>query len=339
MRYSALLFVALMFTACGGDGTPVPSATVTLAVTPTATASSPLAGSWNEGAPMPNARSEITSAVLDGKIYVIGGFEASGNDTGAVEVYDPETNAWDSVAPVVPALNHGMAAAVNGKLYVFGGFTVSGDQIIGETREYEPASDTWTSRASMPDFQADGHGPQVRAAGAAVALNGLIYIVGGVGSQATVPFAYDPSSDSWRELAPMPAPREHLTAQAVGGKIYVIGGRWQGVNVATVEAYDPQSDTWEVLAPMPAARGGLTSAVFDGRIHVFGGEDVAARRTFSEHEVYDPATDRWTAAPPLPTARHGLAAQTASGRIYVIGGGPQAALSTSPLVEVFSPGE
>ncbi len=41
---------------------------------------------WTNGAPMPTARSEVTSAVLNNKIYVIGGFENGRSPTFAVEV-------------------------------------------------------------------------------------------------------------------------------------------------------------------------------------------------------------------------------------------------------------
>jgi hypothetical protein len=55
---------------------------------------------WSNGAPMPTARSEISSAVLDDKIYVIGGFEIGHSTTSIVEVYDPVTEKWSTVTPL-----------------------------------------------------------------------------------------------------------------------------------------------------------------------------------------------------------------------------------------------
>lgn len=335
-----------LLAACDGGGEQAPTPGASPAASPSATEQAAIVGAWSLGAPMPTARSEITSAVLDGKIYVVGGFEASGGNSDVVEAYDPYADAWQRVAPLPVRLDHAMAASDGGTLYVMGGYRVFGAEISSATYEYDPQADAWTERAPLP---------LPRAAGAAVAVDGVIYIVGGVGPEPTVPLAYDVAADAWRELrefASSTASREHLTAQAVDGRIYVIGGRWQGVNVDTVEVYDPASDSWQTLAPMPTARGGLASAVIGGRIHVVGGEDLAARTTFAEHEVYDPSVDGWTAALPLPTARHGLTAQPiqhvdAGGPattilvdvMYVIGGGPQAALSTSALVEIFTPGE
>jgi N-acetylneuraminic acid mutarotase len=70
-------------------------------------------------------RSEITSAILnDGKIYVIGGLNATGKNIDAVEVYDPSTDRWsnNTAAPLPEQRDHAAAAAYNGKLYVVGGY-------------------------------------------------------------------------------------------------------------------------------------------------------------------------------------------------------------------------
>ena len=44
---------------------------------------------WTTGTSMPTARTEVAGSVLDGKIYVIGGYDESGKTTDVVEVYDP----------------------------------------------------------------------------------------------------------------------------------------------------------------------------------------------------------------------------------------------------------
>ena len=41
---------------------------------------------------MPTARSNLGVAVVDGKIYAIGGY--NGNNLGTNEMYDPENNTW-----------------------------------------------------------------------------------------------------------------------------------------------------------------------------------------------------------------------------------------------------
>ena len=45
---------------------------------------------WTTGTSMPTARTEVAGSVLDGKIYVVGGYDESGKTTDVVEVYDPK---------------------------------------------------------------------------------------------------------------------------------------------------------------------------------------------------------------------------------------------------------
>ena len=286
-------------------------------------------GSWSAGAAMPTARTEVTSALLDGVIYVIGGFRATGGNANLVEAYDTGGDSWSVKAPLPQSLDHVGAAAVGGKIYVVGGYSNFSQGIISSsTYEYDPMADAWTARAPMP---------LTRAAAATVALDGMIYVLGGVGPQATVPLAYDPTADSWTQLAPLSAEREHLTASVADGKIYVIGGRQSvTMNVNTVEEYDPATNSWQGLTKLPTARGGLASGALAGRVHVVGGEDLSpGGSTFAEHEVYDPASDSWVSGPALPTPRHGLTVQVIDDRLYAIGGGPTPALSVSDAVEIF----
>ena len=78
-------------------------------------------GTWQTLAPMPAARQELASAVLNGKIYVLAGYDENGNSTDSVFVYDPATNTWASAHPLPGLNNHNSAAVAAGKLYSFGG--------------------------------------------------------------------------------------------------------------------------------------------------------------------------------------------------------------------------
>ena len=52
----------------------------------------------SEGATMPTARSEITATNIGDDIYVIGGFDGSGDVLDVVEVYNIKNNSWKSAA-------------------------------------------------------------------------------------------------------------------------------------------------------------------------------------------------------------------------------------------------
>ena len=102
---------------------------------------------------MPTARNHLSSAVVDGKLYAIGGRTSgpSGN-LNANEAYDPSTNTWSTKAPM-PTARGGLASvAINGNIYSFGGEllllyliqmkNMTHQQIPGQLRQVFPRLDT-----------------------------------------------------------------------------------------------------------------------------------------------------------------------------------------------------
>ena len=69
------------------------------------------ANAWEEVAPMAVSRAAVGVAVLDGKLYAVGGEgvedeedeEEEDGPVNRVERFDPSTNAWEEVAPTVTA--------------------------------------------------------------------------------------------------------------------------------------------------------------------------------------------------------------------------------------------
>jgi N-acetylneuraminic acid mutarotase len=259
--------------------------------------------------------------VLDGRVYVIAGFNAQGQSSTTVEVYDPAADRWERRASLPQGRDHAMAAAFGGKVYVFGG---NSGGALRTVMAYDPARDTWTRVADMP-FR--------RVAGGAAVLADRIVVAGGTGDSPETSMFYDPARDTWSTGPRLAEPREHLGMTAAGGKVYVLGGRWDDVLKARTEVLDSPGGSFRTLAPMPTARGGTAAGSVDGLVVVAGGEAFNPTRTFKEVEVYDPATDAWTKAPGMPTPRHGLAVQGVGGILYVIGGGPTAGLSVAPQNE------
>ena len=115
----------------------------------------------------------------------------------------------------------------------------------------------------------------------------LIYAVGGVAQGFGVVnhlTVYDPATDRWQTLAPMANLREHLAAAAVGGQLYVAGGRRNGVLSDALERYDPATDRWQTLARMPTARGGNGAVVVPGRIRSYRWPGASAREVAPCHD-------------------------------------------------------
>lgn len=289
-------------------------------------------GLWERRAPYPIEATEVSAAVLSGKIYALCGLLPTGGRSGALYIYDPYRDEWTS-GPAVPidgGGDHCNVAAVNGKLFVLGALRSGTGAADGNTYEYDPVTSRWTTVARMGE---------ARGASGVAAIGNKIYIAGGLaGTVAVNTFeVFDTDTKQWSRLAPMPTVRDHLTAQAVNGRFYAIAGRVGAENLRTNEEYDPAANTWRSRAPIPTARGGLGSGALRGRIQVFGGEGNSGRpeQTFEQHEEYDPLSDTWGTLAVMTAPRHGLYGATFDGRIFTPSGGPRAGANFSNTHEAF----
>ena len=130
---------------------------------------------------------------------------------------------------------------------------------------------------------------------AALGRNGIIYVVGGVGGGFET-FAYNPTSQTWTTLAPMPDPVFNLAAaMGVDGLIYAFGGTGiSTVGQSLVQAYNPATNTWTIRARMPTARFGLAAVAGpDGLIYVMGGRYSYRDPILKTVEAYDPRRNTW----------------------------------------------
>jgi N-acetylneuraminic acid mutarotase len=266
-------------------------------------------------AKLPNARQEHAVVSAAGEIYVIGGY-VSNTVSESVQAYDPSKNSWRDVADFPERLNHANAGAVGDKIYVAGYYT-NGTMSTATTKvyEYEPGKDAWTAKSPLP-------AGTERAAGC-VAVDGGF---GGARGGRSVAEAarYEVARDAWEELPVLPERREHCVAGAIGGVLYVAGGRADGIAGVQPKtwAYDSSAKTWTEKAALPPPRGGLAGAALGGRLFAFGGEGNSAVSSgvFPDVSVYDPATDTWQSLAPMLVPRHGNGAAVLDGRIYIPGG-------------------
>lgn len=297
---AAALVVACQSAPPASSARPVPSSTPAGANS-TANATANATSGWRRIADIPTGRSEVVAVVSAqvSKVFVIGGF----GGPQRVESYDPAADRWERTADLPIGVDHPMAAVVEGLqssapqgVFVFGGYA---GNATARSFRFDTAAARWEEIAPMP-------GP--RAAAAAVAMGGSIYIVGGAdGGRLVAPtYAYDLRTREWRTVAAIPTPRDHLGAVALDGRICAVGGRRLSMtlNLATFECYDPQADAWQRLPDAPTARGGVGAAEYDRRVYFVGGEQPGG--TFRDVEIFDARTNAWTRGPDLPTARHGI---------------------------------
>lgn len=156
-----------------------------------------------------------------------------------------------------------------------------------------------------------------------------IYIAGGHNgsSDDTTVESYDPSTNMWTTLAPLPdVPSENDgryggTMGEIGGKLYLAGG-WRispPLPSNTLEIYDIATDTWSFGPTMPSLSACSQGGVIDGKLYVltaclgFGGY-------FHVLYEFDPVANSW-ATKASPTYDHpDGAAAIIDGKLYVAGG-------------------
>jgi N-acetylneuraminic acid mutarotase len=278
---------------------------------------------WTQRSHMPTPRWMHTSAVVNGKIYVIGGVSSepanwqneSGEILSTVEEYDPATDTWTRKAdmPTARGWLPPSSPVVDGKIYVIGG----GDDVVWDlpTLEmYDPSTDTWASKDDMPT---------PRWCLATCAVNGKIYAIGGAPNSYSAlkkVEVYDPATNIWTRKADMLIGRWGLCANVVNGKIYTIGGAGFMGGWSTVEEYDPLIDTWTAKVGLPTPRRNMASSVLCGQIYVMGGWKNSGSRPYSTVEVYNPAMDSWQTIADMPAIRSSLTSSVVRGKIYATGG-------------------
>ncbi len=204
------------------------------------------------------------SVLLNRRIYVVGGFETTGNTpTDEVHVYELATQTWSEAAPLPEPRGGHAAVELNGRIHVLGG----GNSVstIADHSMYDPATDTWTELAPLP---------RAKGSPAAVAYDGKIYLIGGRSGSSDFGDVdiYDPSTDTW---TPGPAiqPRGTTGALLYRNAIYVFGGESQAsrATLDSVLRLDPASNTWEEASAMPTARNYARAVLFDDAVYVVGG--------------------------------------------------------------------
>jgi Malectin domain/Kelch motif/Cep192 domain 4 len=149
-----------------------------------------------------------------------------------------------------------------------------------------------------------------------VQVGSKFYLAGG----STTQEVYDPATNAWSTVAPLPQQLDHIQGVEVAGLIYYVGGlqQWPGPNVDTVYIYNPATDTFKQGAPMPRGRGAGGVAVYNGKIYYAGGLNNSMAVPW--FDVYDPAANTWTQLPDMPTARDHFHAAVVNGKFYAIGG-------------------
>jgi N-acetylneuraminic acid mutarotase len=288
---------------------------------------------WTAGiAHLPEPVCGLSAATVGTTIYVFGGATSTNpyrpqDYVATCYAFDPATLSITPIAPMPLARFKTSAIPIEGGVLVLGGISATA---TSNAQIYRPKTDTW--ERLEPVFW------ERRFWGGA-ASDEVMFLVGGRDEHATTTGAVDvwiPEENAWLAGDPMSVPREDAFTVAIGGRLYVAGGRnHEGTPLADAECGTPNLGAvtyaslpeaeplvtieWSVGAPIPTPRYFGATAVVGGLIYVIGGLE-AVDPTGRVVEIYDPATNTWTAGPPLPEGRFNVAAAVLDSTIYVFGG-------------------
>ncbi|NMO50103.1 hypothetical protein HH310_02700 [Actinoplanes sp. TBRC 11911] len=224
----------------------------------------PATDTWSKG---PSAAPRVFfasgSAVLDGKLYSVGGCVQFDCGTTAVTAYDPATDTWSTPAAYPVPVSWASCAGIQGKLYCAGGVTstnVAESQALNSAYVYDPAGNKWSALPDMP----------IALWGSAYsAANGQLVVAAGATQDGVTnqSFAFDPAANAWNEL-----PGANVATYRTGGALgfYKVGGQAGETQLTSVEllpGYDQADQTdvpWLSIASKQVtvpARGSATVAV------------------------------------------------------------------------------
>jgi N-acetylneuraminic acid mutarotase len=284
---------------------------------------------WTAKTSMPTPRVGFGVAVVNGKIYAIGG-TVGGADyhwLNTVEEYDLATDNWTTKAFMPTARAYFGVAVFQDKIYVIGGYAgwdenKSVSVVCAVNEVYNPATDTWETKTPMPTE---------REGACASVVGDKIYLIGGEPAQ-TSPYpplnvtyaneVYDPATDNWSTKASIPQSASNSYAAVVDGKIYVFSSEQNYPQI-----YDASTNTWgsgkSFPSALPLPNAGVAATVgtmAPKRIYVIGGQKNGSFDVVGSNYVYDPEQDVWSNGADLPTARSGVKVAVVDDVLYAIGG-------------------
>jgi len=181
--------------------------------------------------PVPRAAGQLE--YVGGKLHYFGGTnKARTRDTGEHFVLDLQGGAttWTEAAPLPNPRNHLGSAVLGGKIYAIGGQHNHDHKLTtqDDVHVYDPRSDTWTERASLPAAVSHISNSTFVMAGV---MDGRILVVGGEHAHlkpVSSVYAYDPQTGAWTSLTDLPRALQSAVSKVVDGDILVTGGSSSG---------------------------------------------------------------------------------------------------------------
>jgi N-acetylneuraminic acid mutarotase len=183
---------------------------------------------WSAGLSLPNEVKYGNAITADGRIYLVGGQNASNQNIKQVLCFDPSTNQWTAKANM-PTARHGMKLVwFENRIWAIGGKQTS---LTEKVESYDPVTDSWQSEASLIT---------ARYSHFSWVANGKIYVGGGGNGNGHLNSieSLNPTTKTWSNVGILPEARFAADAVVLNDKVYFIAGSTPGVYSNKVFAAD-----------------------------------------------------------------------------------------------------
>jgi len=251
-------------------------------------------GSWQSYLlPSQYKTAEMSVELYGDNIYAFGGTNGS---TAINTVFKLNTKTLgSSYGANMPEELYASASVVLGnKAYIIGGMTDDG--YSSKVFSYDFTNDTWATEA---DFQFSF------AYGKAVAVNGVIYVIGGTNGYNCIDgiYEYNPTTGKTFLKTELQTPRKDFGVTVFDGKVYIFGGSvshdargrnallgktestdiFMEVITDTIERFDVYENVCETVGVLDNAVTGISAVKYFNRTYLIGGWDGNYRNNVKKY--------------------------------------------------------
>lgn len=199
------------------------------------------ATNWQNGPLMSQGIYRHTSAVLNDRIYIIGGQVSGTQYTPAVNSYDPANGSFRSETALPRASAQAASVSIGGKIFVIGGVTIQNQSLVFTNSTLVFDGTSWTDVPASAPYS--GYDQM------ATVVGNTVYIAGGQGQAGQMAFKGTVSGNSiaWTRIADIPTVIAGGGMSAIDGKPMIAGGISSAPGYRGAWIYDEASNTWEAF--------------------------------------------------------------------------------------------
>ena len=173
----------------------------------------PISETWSEGVELPAGVNRCEAITVNGKIYVVGGWNSSSQNTGKVFCFDPSANIW-TYKQDMPTARHGHKLVwFEDRIWAIGGS--DGISNLRKVESFDPVTNIWQVEASL---EVARHWPT-----AWVASN-RVYVGGSWNPWIDSIECYNPNTSMWKLSDTLPENKGFCGSVVAGGKLYLASG-------------------------------------------------------------------------------------------------------------------